>query len=109
MRKVEAGNYNFEIKGITVKEFKKHKLEDYGYGVHNILSLEGTELHTAEEGVDKMLEVGLGKENYKKLEDLRPKDLAELFKGILKETYGSAEEEKNSQTSGTASQETSKK
>ena len=108
MREFDADGIKFEINGLTRKAFKTNKLSDYGFEFFDGFrgNPEGKEMG---ECTDKFIKACINPAEAKQLEDLTPGQTARLFKSCIKETYGSEEEEKNSQISGTDSPETKKK
>ena len=98
MREVKFDRITFEINGLTRKAFKTHKLEKYGYGFFGQKQVEGIE---PEECIFKFIEISIQSGQRKELENLTPCQMMELYKECTAETYGSRDEEKNSQVSGT--------
>ncbi len=92
MRTVTVEGFEFEIRAMTRGEIKH--LKDYGYSYFGCVP----SMDNAIEAQDKCLEMQLDKEQMKLLDDCSAKSGTQIWTEILKETYGAADEEKNSQS-----------
>jgi len=97
----------FEINGLIRETFKKHKLEDYGFGFMDVS--EPPEGKKPLECMDKLTSLTVAKADQKKLDKLSARQYGALYLDCIKEVYGAEDEEKNLSTSGTASPGTKKK
>lgn len=98
MREVKIGDRTIQIRGITRKAFKKHKLSELGFDFFNGVSMDIVMEH--EGALDKFIIAAVPDLNP---EDFTPGEWNKLFLEVIKETYGSKEEEKNLLTPGTVS------
>lgn len=81
------------IHGLTRKDFKKLKLDDYGYGFYSMS--EPPEGKTPEECIEKFV-LACTRSKAEILDDFTPGQVRKLYMECIKETYGAVDEEKNS-------------
>ena len=96
-REVEIGPRTIKVRPLTKYEVKC--LKDCGYSFFQCIPRK----ETAEEAVEKALELVLDKDTVEWLETRSMKENLEVWTAILKETYGSGEEEKNSESTSNGS------
>lgn len=96
-REIEIGPRTIQVRGLTRYEVKC--LKDCGYSFFQCIPKK----ETAEEAVEKALELVLDPETVEWLETRTMKENLEVWTAILKETYGSGEEEKNSKSTSNGS------
>ena len=91
MREVELQDgIKIDIRGLTRKEVKKLKKDGVDLLNPNI------ESKTAEDQVDTVIELILIKDQIKLFDDMEFRYYRHVYQQIMKETFGSVEEEKNS-------------
>ena len=88
-RKVTAGGRDIVVRGLKRKEVKQLKNE---YGIN----LSGLRLSQADEAADKVFELVLAPEDIEYLDEQCNAESVRVFNEIMKATYGSGEEAKNS-------------
>lgn len=98
MREVKIGDRTIQIRGITRKAFKKHKLADLGFDFFNGVVMET--VMDNDGAIDKFISAAVPELSP---DDFTPGEWNKLFLEVIRETYGSKEEEKNLSTPGTAS------
>ena len=96
MRTIKIPGRDIEVRGLKRKELKP--LAQYGYHRSRFVPLTGDDVppESFDEAVDVILDKILTKEDLEALDDCEPRWTNEVWLGIIKETYGSPEEEKNS-------------
>ena len=99
MREHTIRDMVFEIKGHTKKDFKKLKLDKYGYDFYNGFTgaPKGKEYS---ECVQYFLDVSVAKDAHRFYDDLTPGETTDLYLQCIAETWGSKDEEKNLSKSG---------
>ena len=90
MQKIDIPGGVLEIRGLKRKELKK--LRKYGYKNTSFDPPKDVDL---DEAIDKILELVLTKTELDLLDDVEPRYANEAWLAIIKETYGSGEQEKN--------------
>lgn len=95
MRTVKIPNCEIEIRGLKRKEIKT--LKEFGY-FRSRFSLPGEDADpdTLDAAMDAVIDKVLTPEDIEALEDCEPRWTSEVWLAIIKETYGSVDEEKNS-------------
>ena len=91
-RTITIEGIKFDIRALTRGEIKK--LKEYGYSYFGCVP----SMDNAIDAQDKCLETQLDKEQMMLLDDCSAKSGTKIWTEILKETYGAADEEKNSQS-----------
>lgn len=88
MRKVNLDGEDIEIRGLKRKEVKALKKE----GIHL------TELspRQAEDAMDRVFEMVFSEADLARIDEAPNKNVMNVWTGVLKETYGAPDEEKNS-------------
>jgi hypothetical protein len=107
MREPTIAGKKFKIKALTRKDFKKKGLKDYGYDFYGMVDAKKGK--DPGEGMDRFVEACTVGNTVDRIDDLNVVQFRELFGECIKETYGAADEEKNSPSSGTASPGTKQK
>ena len=97
MRTVMVEKREFEIRALTRGEIKG--LKDLGYSYFGCVP----SMENAIDAQDKCLETQLSDQDMKFLDSCPAKAGTKLWTEILKETYGSPDEEKNSQSTSDGS------
>ena len=87
MRELKLEGQIFEVRGLKRKEVKALNREGF-----NLVELD---IGNADEAMDRVFECVFSKAEIKKIDDLENKNAIELWRAILKETYGAVDEEKN--------------
>jgi len=87
MRELKFESHVFEVRGLKRKEVKALNKEGF-----NLSSLD---IGNADEAMDRIFECVFSKAVIKKIDELENKNAIELWRAILKETYGAVDEEKN--------------
>lgn len=90
MRTVEIKGRKIEIRPLTRAEIRS--LKDCGYSFLGCIP----DMKTANDAQERAMGLVLGKDDIAFLDDCPNRDATEVWKEILKETYGDPEEEKNS-------------
>ena len=91
-----------KVRGLTRKELREFKRYGFYFSYYNppILDIELTD-----EGIEKAMDLCvLEPDALSALEDRPHKETMQVFGGIVKETYGAKDEEKNLPGSGSGSQ-----
>ena len=97
MRTVKLpGGHEIEIRGLKRKEIKS--LGKHGYYRSRFVPLVGDDVppEAMDEAVDAVLDKVLTKDDMKALDECEPRWTNEVWLGVIKETYGAPDEEKNS-------------
>lgn len=89
MRVVDIAGRKIEVRSLTRGEIKS--LKDCGYTCLGCVP----DLKTADAAQEKALEKVLSSDDITFLDERPNRDSTEVWKGILKETYGDPDEEKN--------------
>jgi len=95
-RKVKVGDNELSVRGLKRKEIKALKKKGYEIGKLKIEQVDDL--------IDEILPMIFNKKDVELIEDSPYKVSVQIWTAILKETYGSAGEEKNSSASGAGSQ-----
>jgi len=91
-----------KVRGLTRKEIREFKPYGFYFSYYNPPIFK---MDTVDEGIEKVMDLCvLDPEALKLLEEQSHKKTMEVFGGIVKETYGAKDEEKNLPTSGNGSQ-----
>jgi hypothetical protein len=109
MREIEIGAKKFTARALRLSERKAHGLDAYGYGRYyyqppTAEGGAGIDMELAEAGMDLVLGLVFSESELAEIDALggmRALNLAHL--AIVKETYGSGDEEKNSSPAGSGS------
>jgi len=96
MREIKVVGRTFKIRSLTYGETKE--LRKQGYGAAEL------KRETADAAMDAYFRLVFTQEEIGRIETYDHLDAVELFKGIMAETYGSRDEEKNLSASGNGSQ-----
>ena len=96
MREIIINNQTFEVRGLKRKEVKSLKKD----GV-NLMDLD---INQADDVMDRVFDLVLTKDQIAVIDEMENKHALSLWVGILKETFGSGDEEKNLPGSGNTSQ-----
>ena len=96
MRKVKVAGKSISVRSLTRKEVKA--LKKKGFDIGNLQRDQVDDL------LDAVFPMLLSKEEIKLIEDSPYKDCTLVWTAIVKETYGSKDEEKNLPKSGAGSQ-----
>lgn len=112
MREVKIGGKTYHARSLKRRERVEHKLDDYGYGRFFYSPPETPEgkidRERAEKGIDLVLELVFGLDAMSEIDEADGMNgLAAAHMGIIKETYGAKDEEKNLPQSGAGPQTTS--
>ena len=90
MREIEVENgVKIVVRGLTRKEVKKLKKDGFD------LMEPSTDRASAEKQVDTVIAMAVPKEQIKLLDDMEFRFYRHTYQSIMKETFGSVEEEKN--------------
>jgi len=95
-REVEVGNRKITVRSLTRKEVKALKKE--GFDIGNLKKEEVDDL------LDAVFPMVLSPEEVNLVENSPYRVCTQVWTAVIKETYGSAGEEKNSSASGNGSQ-----
>lgn len=87
MRTIEIDTHKYEIRALKRKEVKQ--LRKNGY------ILTALDPKTAEDAMDIVFEMVFTSEQLTQIDEMPNPDALKLWSGILKETYGAPDEEKN--------------
>ena len=91
-----------KVRGLTRKELREFKQYGFYFSYYNPPILK---MDLVDEGIEKVMDLCVqDPEALKALEQAPHKKTMEVFGGIVKETYGAKDEEKNLPTSGNGSQ-----
>jgi len=91
-----------KVRGLTRKEVKAFKEYGFYFSYYNPPILNSA---LVDEGIEKVLALCvIEPDKFVELEEQSHKKSMEVFGGIVKETYGARDEEKNSPQSGNGSQ-----
>ena len=93
MRTVSIPDRDIEVRGLKRKEIKG--LKEYGYH-RSRFTPPADDPDALDEAMDAVIDKVLTKDDLKALENCEPRWTSEVWLAIIKETYGSADEEKNS-------------
>jgi DNA-directed RNA polymerase subunit F len=89
MRQVKLeDNSVIEVRGLTRREVKQFKTEG--------IEFSSMSPDAAEKALDDVLEIVVDKKIHEKLEDMTFRYSSDVFRAVLKETFGAPDEEKNS-------------
>ena len=95
MRVVEIPNHEIEVRGLERKEIKD--LREFGYYRTRFLPpAEDADPDALDLAMDAVIDKVLARNDIKALDNCEPRYTSEVWFAIIKETYGEAEEEKNS-------------
>ncbi len=95
MRVVKIPNHEIEVRGLKRKEIKA--LREFGYYRTRFLPpKEEADPDALDEAMDAVIDKVLSKDDLKALDNCEPRYTSDVWFAIIKETYGDAEEEKNS-------------
>ncbi len=95
MRIIEIPGREVEVRGLKRKEIKA--LKEYGYYRSRFTPPGGdAEPEALDAAMDAVIDKILTKDDLKALDDCEPRWTSEVWLAIIKETYGAADEEKNS-------------
>jgi hypothetical protein len=87
MRTIEIDTHKYEIRALKRKEVKQ--LRKNGY------ILTALDPQTAEDAMDQVFQLVFSPEQISQIDERPNPDALKLWSGILKETYGAPDEEKN--------------
>lgn len=106
MREIDIGGKIFEVRSLRASELASKKMRALGYGRFALkpnLEGENTEQRLADV-MDAALIVVLGEDGYQAVDAAGGvRGLSAAWQSIMAETYGSADEEKNSSGAGSGS------
>ena len=94
MRVIEIPGREIEVRGLKRKEIKA--LKEYGYYRSRFAPVKEDDPEALDAAMDAVIEKVLKKADLAALDDCEPRWTSEVWLGIIKETYGAPDEEKNS-------------